>query len=73
MSNVIICSFDRRIRESIKAQIRDQGVKATLEDLIYLYPTQEVFIRAAVKNIIKRWRMGLDRPMVDEVERDEEI
>lgn len=58
MNNVIECDFESI--ENIRDMVRDIGATRTIEQLVPINPRLEVFIRAVVKNQIKRWRRGQD-------------
>jgi len=57
MSNVIICDFKSvdMIRENIRVLGATKALEFFLENSD---PSLEIFIRAVIKNTIKRWRRG---------------
>lgn len=54
--NVIDCEFESI--DHIRDMVREIGATRTIERLVPINPRLEVFIRAVVKNQIKRWRRG---------------
>lgn len=59
MSNLILADFNPEAREYIKQVIRDFGAPRAIQLLSAAYPDRVVFIKAMVKNIVKRWKQGV--------------
>lgn len=60
MSNVIDCKWmdidNKRLAERL---MKELGVHKALDLMIMKTPEKEIYIRALVNNILKRWKRGL--------------